>query len=156
MAKRCTEWLMTANSISRGNNGWRSFCHYVQSFSCPLFVSLICAHRFAARCSWIWPSLWYPGKPACFHDNVCRQNNVFVLSWIRSESVSSLLDTRIHTSSRALTVHASQHICAGQKEQKGNRKRQKLRLGKGKETNAVHLIHAQRPHATNESFTAAC
>lgn len=88
MAKRCTEWLMTANSISRGNNGWRSFCHYVQSFSCPLFVSLICAHRFAARCSWIWPSLWYPGKPACFHDNVCRQNNVFVLSWIRSIRVS--------------------------------------------------------------------
>ncbi len=44
----------------------------------------------------IWPSLWYPGKPACFHDNVCRLNSVFVLSWIRSESVSSVLDTHTH------------------------------------------------------------
>lgn len=61
---------------------------------CLRMNACVCAH---VRVATVWPFLRFPGKPACFHDNVCRRNSVFVFSWIRSETVSSALDARTHT-----------------------------------------------------------
>lgn len=74
------------------------------SFLVPFCLFYLRSYLSFSACKvWIWPSLWYPGKLVCFHDNVCRQSSVFVLSLIRSESVSSLLDRCTQTDTNKCT-----------------------------------------------------
>lgn len=102
----------------------------------PLFLVPFCSFYLCSslslslRLAQIWPSLWYPGKLACFHDNVFRQNSVFVLSWIRSESVSSLLDTLTPACRQTHTVHTTWHICTGETNSTKIRKLSKLNIQK--------------------------
>lgn len=70
-------------------------------FLVPFYFFYLCSSlSVSLSVAWMWPSLWYPGKPACFHDNVCRQNSVFVLSWIKSQT--SFIPFR-HTHTHTLT-----------------------------------------------------